>query len=183
MHTVNRNTIEGAGVTSAFLAKSSTTSARWCSILAVLVFCQQSFGVDAFCSTSHTTTVHFAEPAAAFISSPSLFQSAALLLLTPTLISSKGSSTALCMARPGQSEAQARKEREDEIRGKLAKLKADGKMKGGTAESMMEEAEQFFSKESPTRKFERSVKKRREAALQKEKDEAEGTTDDTAPAA
>jgi hypothetical protein len=77
---------------------------------------------------------------------------------------SSSSITALSMARPGQSEAQARKEREDEIRQKLAQLKSSGKMKGGTASSMMDEAEKFFNKESPARKFELKNKKRKEEA-------------------
>jgi hypothetical protein len=89
------------------------------------------------------------------------------------------------MARPGQSEAQARKEREDEIRQKLAQLKSSGKMKGGTASSMMDEAEKFFNVESPARRFELRNKKRKadaEAAalLAEESSSEEGTSDDDA---
>lgn len=68
---------------------------------------------------------------------------------------------ALSMARPGQSEAHARAERENEIRQKLAQLQSSGKMKGGTSSSMMDQAEKFFNVESPARKFELRNKKRK----------------------
>jgi len=73
--------------------------------------------------------------------------------------------TRLLMARPGQSEAQARQEREEEIRVQLARLKSAGKLKNGRGDkTMMQEAEDFFNQESPTRKFERIVKARKDAA-------------------
>ena len=69
------------------------------------------------------------------------------------------------MARPGQSEAQARQEREEEIRVQLARLKSAGKLKNGRGDkTMMQEAEDFFNQESPTRKFVRIVKARKDAA-------------------
>ena len=75
------------------------------------------------------------------------------------------------MAKPGQSDAQQRQERENEIRSTLAKLKsagrvANGKKGGDLSQSMVDEAEAFFNKESPVRKFERQAKERkaREAA-------------------
>jgi multimeric flavodoxin WrbA len=93
---------------------------------------------------------------------------------------------ALMMATPGQSEAQKRQKREEEIRTKLAQLKSAGKMnKGGDgSEGMMKEAEAFFNKESPLRKFERrqqALKEEEEAeALLKaqQEEECEGTMDD-----
>ena len=75
------------------------------------------------------------------------------------------------MAKPGQSEAQQRQERENEIRSTLAKLRSAGKVAnnkngGDLSHSMVDEAEAFFNKESPVRKFERQAKERkaREAA-------------------
>jgi hypothetical protein len=87
--------------------------------------------------------------------------------------------TVVFMVRPGQSEAQQRQEREEEIRVKLSQLKSSGKMKGGTTESIMAEAEEFFNKKSPVRKFEKFVRDRKEAEeRQKKEDEGEGSTDD-----
>eukprot|EP00339_Tiarina_fusa_P024795 CAMPEP_0117030418 /NCGR_PEP_ID=MMETSP0472-20121206/21960_1 /TAXON_ID=693140 ORGANISM="Tiarina fusus, Strain LIS" /NCGR_SAMPLE_ID=MMETSP0472 /ASSEMBLY_ACC=CAM_ASM_000603 /LENGTH=151 /DNA_ID=CAMNT_0004738491 /DNA_START=49 /DNA_END=504 /DNA_ORIENTATION=- len=72
----------------------------------------------------------------------------------------------LYMGRPGQSEAQQRQDRENEIRSKMAKLKSAGRMNkvGDGSESMMNEAEAFFNQESPLRKLERATKARKEAA-------------------
>lgn len=78
------------------------------------------------------------------------------------------------MVRPGQSEAQQRNEREEEIRQTLAQLKSSGKMKGATAKSMMEEAENFFNRPSPVRKFEKQVRERKEAAAQQKKEDQDG---------
>jgi hypothetical protein len=85
----------------------------------------------------------------------------------------------LHMAKPGQSEAQQRQERENEIRSKMAKLKAAGRMdKGGDGSaSMMNEAEAFFNKDNPVRRR----KKAAEALLKKqqEEEESKGTEDDS----
>lgn len=82
------------------------------------------------------------------------------------------SPSALRMVKPGQSEAQEKEQRAAEIRQKIAQLKSSGRFKDTSAEeSMMNEAEQFFSKESPLRKFER--KKLKEKA---EKELEEGGT-------
>jgi Skp family chaperone for outer membrane proteins len=72
--------------------------------------------------------------------------------------------SALSMARPGQSESQAKNDRENEIRQKLAKLKSSGKMKGDASSSIMDEAEKFLNMESPARKFELKMKKRKAEA-------------------
>jgi len=73
--------------------------------------------------------------------------------------------TPLFMARPGQSEAQAKREREDDIRSQLARLKSAGKMKDGKGDqTMMAEAEAFLNQESPVRKFERKMKAIKDAA-------------------
>jgi hypothetical protein len=87
-------------------------------------------------------------------------------------------STRLAMARPGQSEAQLKQEREDEIRATLARLQRDGKLpsqKGGgdPSESIMKEAEAFFNpKESPLQKFARQTAERK--AAKEEQDKASG---------
>ena len=74
------------------------------------------------------------------------------------------------MARPGQSEEQAKQERENEIRSKIASLKKAGKFKKtNPEETMMLEAEAFFNKESPIKKFERRKKERE----QRERDQKE----------
>jgi cell division protein FtsB len=87
-------------------------------------------------------------------------------------------SSRLTMARPGQSEAQQKQEREDEIRATLARLQRDGKLpsqKGGgdPSESMIKEAEAFFNpKESPLQKFARQNAERK--AAKEEQDKALG---------
>mmetsp|Transcript_2085 Transcript_2085/g.3186 ORF Transcript_2085/g.3186 Transcript_2085/m.3186 type:complete len:153 (-) Transcript_2085:318-776(-) len=86
-----------------------------------------------------------------------------------TIVNAAITTTMIKMARPGQSEAQQKQEREAEIRAKLAQLKSAGKMKGGTAESTMAEAENFFNQESPVRKLERRIKEQK----QKEAEEQE----------
>jgi hypothetical protein len=67
----------------------------------------------------------------------------------------------LFMAAPGMSEERRKEERDAEIRATISKLKRDGRMqknKDGTQQSAEEtamlEAEAFFSKPSPVRKFE-----------------------------
>ena len=99
---------------------------------------------------------------------------------TPRAVVSSLSQTCL-MAMPGMSEEQRKLERDNEIRQKIAKLKSQGKMnktnKDGTKESpedsAMAEAEAFFNKPSPAKKFElrRKAEKEREALLLKEKEE------------
>lgn len=91
-------------------------------------------------------------------------------------------SSSVFMAKPGMSDERARQEREAEIQSKISRLKAQGKMKNkdGTAlsseDSAMLEAEAFFNKPSPSRKWERSVAERKrveteaaEAAAEKER--------------
>ena len=85
------------------------------------------------------------------------------------------------MAMPGMSEEQRKLERDNEIRQKIAKLKSQGKMgktnkdgiKESPEDSAMAEAEAFFNKPSPAKKFElrRKAEKEREALLLKEKEE------------
>jgi hypothetical protein len=81
------------------------------------------------------------------------------------------------MAIPGQSEEQRRQERQQEISDKISKLKNEGRMNKGsvasTEDSMMLEAEQFFNKESPLKKFARKKLEweQKEAAEQKRKKE------------
>ena len=73
----------------------------------------------------------------------------------------------LFMAKPGMSDERARQEREAEIQSKISRMKREGKMKNkdGTAQSAedsaMLEAEAFFSKPSPLRKFEKSQAERK----------------------
>jgi len=79
----------------------------------------------------------------------------------------------LAMAMPGKSENQIKMEREQEIFRKLAKLKSEGKMvnKDGTKsaeDSAMIEAEAFFNRESPLRKFERKMAERKRLAEEAE---------------
>jgi hypothetical protein len=87
--------------------------------------------------------------------------------------------TAVFMAKPGMSEERQRLEREAEIQSKISKLKSQGKMKNkdGTAQSAedaaMLEAEAFFSKPSPLRKFERSMAERKQRELEAAAAEAE----------
>mmetsp|Transcript_35874 Transcript_35874/g.70579 ORF Transcript_35874/g.70579 Transcript_35874/m.70579 type:complete len:117 (-) Transcript_35874:38-388(-) len=75
----------------------------------------------------------------------------------------------ISMAKPGQSEADAKAERASEISDKIASLKRAGKFKENAEETMMAEAEQFMNKESPFAKFERR------AAERKEREQAEHT--------
>ena len=87
------------------------------------------------------------------------------------------------MARPGQSEAQEREERADEIRRKMMQLKNAGKLNksaaAGGEDSVMLEAEAFFNKESPLRKFERETQARKEKeALRKAQEEGEDEKDE-----
>jgi hypothetical protein len=87
----------------------------------------------------------------------------------------------LPMAKPGQSEEQAKQERENDIRSKIASLKKAGKFKkSNPEESMMAEGEKFFNQESPLRKFERR-KKERELREQQEQ-EANALEDDSSSA-
>jgi hypothetical protein len=85
------------------------------------------------------------------------------------------------MARPGQSEAQQKQDREDEIRATLARLQRDGKLKsqqdgGDPSDSMISEAEAFFNPpESPLQKFARKTAERKAA---KERDEGMLPPDD-----
>eukprot|EP00545_Synedropsis_sp_CCMP1620_P009836 CAMPEP_0119004248 /NCGR_PEP_ID=MMETSP1176-20130426/1037_1 /TAXON_ID=265551 /ORGANISM="Synedropsis recta cf, Strain CCMP1620" /LENGTH=190 /DNA_ID=CAMNT_0006955933 /DNA_START=99 /DNA_END=669 /DNA_ORIENTATION=+ len=143
-------------------------SSRRSGLVVLLLLCNHSLGVDAFIS-----------------SSPLPFAPIRSFPLPSTLVQNtfpaRSSSSAVFMARPGQSEAQQKREREDEIREKLAQLKSAGKMKGGTSDSMMDEAEKFFNKESPAKKFARATKKRleAEAALQKEEEEGLSEGDDS----
>jgi hypothetical protein len=89
----------------------------------------------------------------------------------------------LSMARPGQSEEQAKQERENEIRSKIASLKRAGKFtKNNPEESMMLEAEEFFNRESPIRKFERR-KKEREQREQEQEQQGEDTQDNDSTSA
>jgi hypothetical protein len=82
------------------------------------------------------------------------------------------------MAKPGQSEEQAKQERENEIRSKIAQLKSAGKFKKtNPEESMMLEAEEFFNKESPIKKYERQ-KKEREQREQEKQEQGEDIQDD-----
>ena len=84
----------------------------------------------------------------------------------------------LFMAKPGMSDERARQEREAEIQSKISRMKREGKMKNkdGTAQSAedsaMLEAEAFFSKPSPLRKFEKSQAERKR--LEAEAAEAAG---------
>eukprot|EP00547_Thalassionema_nitzschioides_P015842 CAMPEP_0194242870 /NCGR_PEP_ID=MMETSP0158-20130606/8274_1 /TAXON_ID=33649 /ORGANISM="Thalassionema nitzschioides, Strain L26-B" /LENGTH=96 /DNA_ID=CAMNT_0038978043 /DNA_START=191 /DNA_END=481 /DNA_ORIENTATION=- len=71
------------------------------------------------------------------------------------------------MAAPGKSEEQAKQEREAVIRSKIAKLKSQGRFKNadGTQsveDSAMLEAEAFFNKPSPLKKFEKRAAERKE---------------------
>jgi hypothetical protein len=76
------------------------------------------------------------------------------------------------MAKPGMSEERARQEREAEIQSKISRMKREGRMKNkdGTAQSSedsaMLEAEAFFNKPSPVRKFERIVAERKRVAAE-----------------
>ena len=84
---------------------------------------------------------------------------------------SRSSHVGLFMAAPGKSDELARKERDEEIRAKIAKLKSQGKMKKGVSaeDSAMLEAEEFFNKPSPVRKFqERAAERKRLALLEAE---------------
>jgi hypothetical protein len=79
----------------------------------------------------------------------------------------------LSMAMPGQSEEQRRQEREMEISEMVSKLKSQGRMneKGeSTEDSAMLEADEFFNKESPLKKFQRKK-------LEREQREAEADAD------
>lgn len=72
---------------------------------------------------------------------------------------------ALFMAAPGKSDEIVKQEREAEIRSKIAKLKSQGKFKNkdGTQsaeDAAMLEAEAFFNKPSPIRKFEKMAAER-----------------------
>ena len=111
--------------------------------------------------------------------SPSLTRSNAL---TRTWMSSNTNTnihTRLEMARPGQSEAQARQEREEEIRSQLAKLKGAGKLKNGKgSESMMNDAEAFFNQESPSQKFQRRQRERQERE-ERQQQQQQGDGNDT----
>ena len=85
------------------------------------------------------------------------------------------------MAMPGMSEEQRKAERDNEIRQKIAQLKSQGRMtktnkdgiKESAEDSAMAEAEAFFNKPSPFKKFElrRKAEREKEALLLKEKEE------------
>lgn len=68
------------------------------------------------------------------------------------------------MAAPGKSDEQARKDRDEEIRAKIAQLKSQGRMKD-REESAMVEAEAFFNKPSPVKKFQERLAERERLAL------------------
>jgi Skp family chaperone for outer membrane proteins len=81
-------------------------------------------------------------------------------------------------AAPGMSDERRKQERDAEIRSKIAKLKREGKMKNkdGTRsgeDSAMFEAEAFFNRTSPVRKFERKLAERKRLASLAEEDEAD----------
>jgi hypothetical protein len=89
---------------------------------------------------------------------------------TSTVVTTR---TVLGMAKPGMSEERARQEREADIQSKISKLKSQGRMKnkdgGGkqsAEDSAMLEAEAFFSKPSPLRKFEKSQAERKQRELE-----------------
>jgi hypothetical protein len=87
----------------------------------------------------------------------------------------------LFMAAPGMSEERRKQERDAEIRAKISKLKREGKMnKDGKSaeESAMLEAEAFFSKPSPVRKFEAWTAERKRVALEAEAEEERKGQDD-----
>jgi hypothetical protein len=93
--------------------------------------------------------------------------------------------TALGMAKPGMSEERARQEREADIQSKISKLKSQGKFKnkdgGGkqsAEDSAMLEAEAFFSKPSPLRKFEKNQAERKQRELEAAALEAEAKKED-----
>ena len=114
--------------------------------------------------------------------SPDLDSVGRFTLTTPRAVVSSLSPTYL-MAMPGMSEEQRKLERDNEIRQKIAKLKSQGKMnktnkdgiKESPEDSAMAEAEAFFNKPSPAKKFElrRKAEKEREALLLKEEEEEE----------
>jgi hypothetical protein len=89
--------------------------------------------------------------------------------------------SSLFMAMPGMSEEQRKAERDNEIRQKIAQLKSQGRMtitnkdgiKESAEDSAMAEAEAFFNKPSPFKKFElrRKAEREKEALLLKEKEE------------
>ncbi|KAI2509323.1 hypothetical protein MHU86_5076 [Fragilaria crotonensis] len=90
-------------------------------------------------------------------------------------------------AAPGMSDERRKQERESEIRSTIAKLKREGKMKNkdGTGalsaeDSAMLEAEAFFSRASPVRKFEEKVAERLRIAslLEHEANEQKTGNDD-----
>jgi len=71
------------------------------------------------------------------------------------------------MAAPGMSDDQCKQERDAEIHAKISKLKREGKMKNadGTKklaeDSAMLEAEAFFNKTGPVKKFEPRMAERK----------------------
>lgn len=72
-------------------------------------------------------------------------------------------------AAPGMSDERRKQERDSEIRSKIAKLKREGKIKNkdGTRsaeDSAMLEAEAFFNRSSPVRKFEHKLAERKRLA-------------------
>ena len=75
--------------------------------------------------------------------------------------------TILSMAAPGMSDDQCKQERDAEIHAKISKLKREGKMKNadGTKklaeDSAMLEAEAFFNKTGPVKKFEPRMAERK----------------------
>jgi hypothetical protein len=84
----------------------------------------------------------------------------------------------ISMAMPGKSEAQRKQERENEIRAKMSKLKSEGRMNKGkdvtTEDSMMIEAEAFFNKESPFKKYQQRKMEREQREAEQKKKEEEG---------
>ena len=90
---------------------------------------------------------------------------------------SRSSQAGLFMAAPGKSDDIARNERNDEIRLKIAQLKSQGKLLKNGEDAAMVEAEAFFNKPSPAKKFQDRIAERKRLA-QLEAEEIEQLRDD-----
>ena len=87
----------------------------------------------------------------------------------------------VAFAAPGMSDERRKQERDAEIRSTIAKLKREGKIKNKdgtrTAEdSAMLEAEAFFNRKSPVRKFEQKLAERKRLASEAEDKAGEDLT-------
>eukprot|EP00580_Thalassiosira_gravida_P000830 CAMPEP_0201607416 /NCGR_PEP_ID=MMETSP0492-20130828/6519_1 /ASSEMBLY_ACC=CAM_ASM_000837 /TAXON_ID=420259 /ORGANISM="Thalassiosira gravida, Strain GMp14c1" /LENGTH=188 /DNA_ID=CAMNT_0048071983 /DNA_START=6 /DNA_END=572 /DNA_ORIENTATION=- len=183
----------GSGFCAVSMAKKSIS----CGLIVLLLLCDRTDVVQA--TSKKTGSPGFGRT---FVSEAAACRSAAFLSSVPHFDASTSRSAPrhwarpvepnkmngapglllMSMAKPGKSDEQIKQERDAEIRATISRLKSQGKMKNadGTKmsamDSAMDEAEAFFNKPSPFKKYEARLaeRKQREAEAEELKREEDG---------